>query len=374
MTTSLAQTLLLEFADSTGLAGGETPRRYLWTDAYAVDGFLELFLQTGKDRYLDLARKLVDQVHHSLGRHRKDDPRQGWISGLSEQEGERHPTSGGLRIGKKINERGVDEPPDSQREWDQDGQYFHYLTKWMHALRRMSRQTRQPLYFRWAVELAAVAHRAFCCQVTPGGPRRMVWKMSIDLSRPLVVSMGHHDPLDGLITCLELQSDADSEQCAGPDLTPAIEEFSELCQAAGWATGDPLGVGGLLDNVARLARLVFEGGLQRQELLRRLLEEAELSLRMFSRTFPQARLAEARLAFRELGLAIGLLEVDGVRHDVEVDDHVSAMMDRLLVFRPLAENIRDYWSDATHRRNRTWADHNDINSVMLACTLLIETP
>jgi hypothetical protein len=29
--------------------------------------------------------------------------------------------------------------------------------------------------------------------------------MSIDLSRPLVDSRGQHDPLDGLVTCLELR-------------------------------------------------------------------------------------------------------------------------------------------------------------------------
>ena len=29
----------------------------------------------------------------------------------------------------------------------------------------------------------------------------MYWKLSIDLSRPLVASMGQHDPLDGLVTC-----------------------------------------------------------------------------------------------------------------------------------------------------------------------------
>ena len=150
------------------------------------------------NRYLRFARELVDQVHHILGRHRDDDPRRGWISGLSEEEGERHPTRGGLRIGKTLNEREPNEPPDSQLEWDRDGQYFHYLTKWMHALYRMGQETGESRYQRWAVELAATAHHAFTCEVYPGGPKRMVWKMSIDLSRPLVSSMGQHDPLDGL--------------------------------------------------------------------------------------------------------------------------------------------------------------------------------
>lgn len=56
-------------------------------------------------RYTELARQLVDRVHGTLGRHRDDDPRRGWISGLSEADGAAHPTRGGLRIGKPLAER-----------------------------------------------------------------------------------------------------------------------------------------------------------------------------------------------------------------------------------------------------------------------------
>ena len=101
----LARHLMDEFAEATGLADGRQARRYLWTDAFAVCNFLGLHRQTGEGRYLDLALRLVDQVHHVLGRHRPDDPRQGWIGGRAEDEGERHPTRGGLRIGKPLPER-----------------------------------------------------------------------------------------------------------------------------------------------------------------------------------------------------------------------------------------------------------------------------
>ena len=33
--------------------------------------------------------------------------------------------------------------------------------------------------------------------------------MSTDLTRPLVPSMGQHDPLDGFVTCNELQTHCD---------------------------------------------------------------------------------------------------------------------------------------------------------------------
>ena len=105
MENHLAQDLMDEFADATGVSGNRKPRRYLWTDAFAVCNFLGLYRQTGDDRYLKFASRLVDQVHHILGRHRDDDPRRGWISNLAEHDGEQHPTSGGPRIGKTLNER-----------------------------------------------------------------------------------------------------------------------------------------------------------------------------------------------------------------------------------------------------------------------------
>lgn len=368
-TTDLARTLMLQFAEATGLTDGEQPRRYLWTDAFAVGNFLGLYCETGEEEFLDLARRLVDQVHHVLGRHREDDPREGWISGLPHEAAEQHPTRGGLRIGKPLNERGPDDPPDARLEWDRDGQYFHYLTKWMHALARMAQETGQPHYLRWAAELADAAQRAFTCDPPGGGPLRMVWKMSIDLSRPLVSSMGHHDPLDGLVSCLELQSADGFESCGAPGLTSAIDVFSEMCEDAGWATEDPLGVGGLLEDAARLTRIVFARGQQRHELLKHLLDEADLSLRMFSRVSPLGQPVEHRLAFRELGLSIGLQGIEQVHEELQLSHEVDAVFDRLLRQRLLAEDIRDFWSDSHHRHSRSWIAHDDINTVMLATAL-----
>ena len=199
MNHNLARSLMEDFAEATGICGGAAPRRDLWTDAFAVCNFLGLLKVTREERFLRLARELVDQVHHVLGRHRDDDPRHGWISGLSEEEGERRPTIGGLRIGKKLNERPADQPPNASLEWDRDGQYFHYLTKWMHALYRMWQDTGETRYGRWGAELALTAHNAFTRQAFPGRRKQMVWKMSIDLTRPLISSMGQHDPLDGLV-------------------------------------------------------------------------------------------------------------------------------------------------------------------------------
>jgi hypothetical protein len=124
---SIVRDIMIEFADLTGLSGSKTSNRYLWTDAFAVCNFLELYQQTSDEKYKHLALRLVDQVHDTLGRHRDDDRHTGWISGLDEQEGKLHPTKGGLRIGKNIYERKPSDPFDGSLEWDRDGQYYHYL-------------------------------------------------------------------------------------------------------------------------------------------------------------------------------------------------------------------------------------------------------
>ena len=182
-----ARELMLNFASGTGLwPARDEPRRYLWTDAFAVCNFLSLHRIYDEQRYLDLALSLVEQVHRTLGRHRPDDVRSGWISGLGEADGARHPTAGGLRIGKKRPERSISQHHDQQLEWERDGQHLHYLTKWMHALCCVGAARRETHYAVWAGELAEAAWRGFSAE----GGRRLVWKASIDLSRPLVESNG----------------------------------------------------------------------------------------------------------------------------------------------------------------------------------------
>src|SRR5256714_1355638 len=192
-----ASELMSAFAERTGLTSSRPDQRYLWTDAFAVSNFVAL----GR---IDLALKLVDQVHHRLGQHRSDDARHGWLSGLAGAEAEAHPTRGGLRIGKKLPERRADQPFDDALEWDRDGQYFHYLTQWMHALDQVWRATGERRFNTWARELALAAYGAFSHPLGRGGRVRLVWKMSVDLTRPLVPSSGQHDPLDGFVSCLQL--------------------------------------------------------------------------------------------------------------------------------------------------------------------------
>src|SRR5215208_4812828 len=148
----IARKLMDDFALRTGLSGkgGDLNERYLWTDAFAVQTFFALAHVCTDDNYKVLALKLIDEVHQKLGKFHPDDTCKGWISGLSEQQGQNHPTAGGLRIGKKLAERKQDEPFNERLEWERDWQYFHYLTRWMQALLQTREETNEKQYAVWA--------------------------------------------------------------------------------------------------------------------------------------------------------------------------------------------------------------------------------
>ncbi len=371
---------MTEFARLTGLEPScDNPRRYVWTDAFAVCNFLELFRLTGDETFRDHAVRLVEQVHQTLGRHRHDDPRSGWISGLDEAEGALHPTAGGLRIGKPLNERGSDEPPDENSEWDRDGQYFHYLTKWMHALNRVGRVTGDPIFIRWGMELAKTAHARFTYNYA--GRKAMYWKMSIDLSRPVVPSMGLHDPLDGLVTFSELQTAAitDFGSARLPSLETEIAEMAEICRGRDWTTDDPLGIGNLLSDASRIAQLTIRGGLTHTDLLETVVSSSLAGLESFSSAKLLKRRAEYRLAFRELGLSIGLKAVgrvlDWIVENPELfarGESLAGQIEAIAAYTPLSEKIERFWLDDGNREAESWMEHLDINLVMLATSLVPE--
>ncbi len=376
---SLVRNIMLVFADLTGLLSAEAvPRRYLWTDAFAVCNFLELHRQTADGQYKQLALNLVDQVHTVLGRHRDDDPRTGWISGLGEKEGRMHPTRGGLRIGKTANERRRDEPFDELSEWNRDGQYYHYLTKWMHALNRVSLVTGNSTYLEWALELAKAAHARFTYVRPPGAQKRMYWKMSIDLSYPLVLSMGHHDPLDGFITYRMLQAAAsrNSQKFSRLDLSSEMADLAGMCEGTSWATDDPLGIGELLSGAYELAQLMATEGFEQAGLLDALLGSSFIGLQSFAGGNSLKLPARFRLAFRELGLSIGLHALEKLRgliqqipRDFSGKHRLQSRTESLMEFTPLGGIIETYWGDPAIRQSSDWMANRDINMVMLATSL-----
>jgi len=371
--------IMIQFAKMTGLLPETSlPKRYLWTDAYAVCNFLGLYCKTNDEQYRRFALLMVDQVHATLGRHRRDDPRTGWISGLDEEEGRRHPTKGGLRIGKEMKERRPEEPFDELLEWDRDGQYYHYLTQWMHALHCVSRVTGDPTFHRWAIDLAKTAHAKFSHVPPDGGEKRLYWKMSIDLSYPLVSSMGHHDPLNGLITYSELQPTAGnySERSPAPDLSAEIADMAVICEKKTWSTDDPLGIGGLLIDAYKMAQLIVADNFIRPDLLGTVLDDSLTGLGYFARKSPFKMPAHYRLAFRELGLSIGLQAIERLQGLIEQNPgvfrkrhDVHSRIRNLMEYASLSEEINAFWLERNNRESASWTEHRDINMVMLATSL-----
>jgi hypothetical protein len=375
----IVETIMTDFSKRTCIEEDTcVQKRYLWTDAFAVCNFLELFRQTGKVEYREEALMLVEQVHHILGKHRTDDSRSGWLSGLDNEEGEKHPTIGGLRIGKTLNERKENEPHNKRLEWEQDGQYFHYLTKWMHALNFVTEVTEDPKYNRWALELAKTAYAKFS-YVLPSGVKRMYWKMSIDLCYPLVSSMGQHDALDGYITYLSLRSTA---ECYGDisdeiNIDTEIEGLYQMARSMRITTDDPLGLGGLLSDSFLLAKLGTDKNEILSEMLLDILDHAYQGIKLFLTTDTLKYPAQYRLAFRELGLSIGLHAVKTIQDLLDAgtihftnESLLRSQLERFGEFLPLLKYIESFWLESENQKSSTWTEHLDINAVMLATSLM----
>lgn len=364
------------FAARTGLTTARPAQRYLWTDAFAVCNFLALSRASESPTWKALALQLIESVHRTLGRHRADDVRTGPLSGLPEATADHRPTAGGLRIGKPLPERSARDPVDERLEWERDGQYLHYLTKWMHALDQTARLTAQPQLNRWARELAEVSHARFLRRDRDGHPR-LVWKMSIDLSRPLVSATGMHDALDGFLTCAELRWTARALHCEreAPALAAELESFGAMMHAGQWASADPLSLGGLLMDAARVAQLVAGEALPDDGVLHRLLASALSGLPHYARQRELQLPAEQRVPFRELGLAIGLSAVALVRTAVQAEparfarSDCERLLESLAAYCRLGDAIASFWLGPEQRKAASWRAHLDINEVMLATSL-----
>jgi len=248
----------------------------------------------------------------------------------------------------------------------------------MHALARVGRVAGDPRYLHWAMELAATAYDDFTYVPDTGGQRRMVWKMSIDLSRPLVDTMGQHDPLDGLVTCVDLRTAAKAWDEIPPlDLDAQIAGLAAMCKDARLAATDPLGTGGLLTAARTLAHLTAAGVAGFGDLLETLLEQALPGLeRQAANRDALSMPPDYRLAFREFGLSIGLRAVQRTRDLLaqrpDAFDSVPSLrshLKRLMRHVPLIETIERFWLDPANRKSATWMEHQDINAVMLATSL-----
>ena len=207
----------------------------------------------------------------------------------------------------------------------------------------------------------------------------MYWKMSIDLAYPLIPSMGHHDPLDGFVTYHELirLSARQSGASAPFDLADEIADLADMCRQTDWTTDDPLGIGGLLFDACRILQMkTDQDGLDDHDLLPALLESLCAGLEIFLARNNLKSQADARLAFRELGLAIGLRAVAKMHAflddntDLESQDTIiKRWLDILMADVPVGTAIETFWLDPVSRQSASWQGHENINMVMLATSL-----
>jgi hypothetical protein len=355
--------IMARFADRTGI--GTAPagphNRYLWTDAFAVLNYLSLAICDKSERWEALALQLIRDVHEVLGQYAPEDTRGGWLSGMEEKEATQHPTIAGLRIGKSLPERLSEEPYDQQREWDRDGQYYHYHTRWITALLQAGRYFEEEKFFTWAAELS-LAGAPFIEE--KGGRLKMYWKMSVDLSRPLVPVMGAHDPLEGLLCALQC---SEHVTLCRTNFELYIRRLEQLCKRVDWTTDDALGLGGLLLNVVRAADL------QRTVLLpacvspARILRSVEEGLRTFADDFKAYQPPSYRLAFRECGLSLGLRAIMG--HKVFLTEQGLEPVFSTEIM-GLPDLIEAFWQEEGNQRAVTYTEHLDINEVSLASSML----
>jgi hypothetical protein len=205
---------------------------------------------------------------------------------------------------------------------------------------------------------------------------RTYWKASIDLSRPQVGSMGQHDPLDGLITCVQLDATARALRPTppGPSLAGAAADFAAMLGRQDLATADPLGLGGLLVDAYRVAQLMRHDAWPREDCLFDALLGAALGGLPHCLAQPDLRAsADHRLAFRELGLAIGLAAIRRMEEDgtqLVATPAARARLEQLARYVPLGTDIEAFWLLPGHQRTPAWIDHQDINEVMLATRLV----
>ena len=160
------------------------------------------------------------------------------------------------------------------------------------------------------------------------------------------------------------------------DLTNEIAELSGMCRHKAWATDDPLGIGGLLFDAGRMLQMMArDTGFRGHVLLCDVLHSSMVGLQSFSAGGGLRGRSEERLAFRELGLAIGLHAVprmlallqDGIAF--EQRDIVKDQLNTLMAALPLATSIDAFWLSSLNRQSASWRSHENINMVMLATSL-----
>ena len=229
-------------ANEAGLCADGYQRRYLWTDAFGVLAYTTIAQEYQKQgntneyqKYKQAAETLIATVHQCLGTPRSS-------SSKSDDQMQRDPKSPtgfvGLRIGKteskKITDYGM----------RYDGQYWHYVDKWLLALARSG-------HVQEGIQIAKSCFPYFFDAGPDGSGHAggIRWKLSVDATPPSSLQRANasDDTLTALIVFSILESHRSAASSNPPDEESLSDEIHLLKQSLkGYrprVTSDPLGWG-----------------------------------------------------------------------------------------------------------------------------------
>jgi hypothetical protein len=116
-----------------------------------------------------------------------------------------------------------------------------------------------------------------------------------------------------------------------------------------------------------------------QRLLGDVMEAALFGLDAFADSGCLGLPPDFRLAFRELGLAIGLKGVEKLHHAIEdhpdlfgADSSLQVQAEALQPYQEPGETITGFWAEDRNQTAGSWTEHREINMVMLATSLAPE--
>ncbi len=125
-----------------------------------------------------------------------------------------------------------------------------------------------------------------------------------------------------------------------------------------------------------MTQLIVHSNLQLTNMISTLLGSAKEGMDACSLTDTLSHPAKYRLAFRELGLAIGLQTIDKMMLMIKLHPESfpgqQLLISQLADFSPhlpLMKKMKIFLLTATNQQNNTWTEHIDINRVMLATIL-----
>jgi hypothetical protein len=311
--------------DEAGLCADGKQRRYLWTDAFEVLSFISIAECFQKERnkqeaevYQQAAEKLIATVHRCLGAPRSSKPEHAMQTDPNSPTGHV-----GFRIGKTSSQKITD------YGMRYDGQYWHYVDKWLLALARAG-------HIEDGIRIAKSCFPYFSDAGPDGTGMRggIRWKLSVDATPPESLQRAHasDDTLTALIVFSILEAHRPTSSC------PSLAEEISLLQTAlqGYrprVTDDPLGWGleALFDQ--------YIEGQPRQASLHSIHSEA-------------LHPSHLSLPFRLYGAMIGA-RVDG--DAVAPPDKVDQLVRKSLAHEQKVQGVEE---------------HSSINRVMLAMCLL----